>query len=277
MNTTPSPPSAPLATTWPLIAIPWLLALPCVVLTRFRAQWAPYQSLHQWLAARGVPDAVRNCDNLIIYTLIAFLGAFIVHRLLARGKQSDAPAALLGLRRGRAGWLAVCLIALAPMVLGGLIISFRAGLWSSDLAEFWPRVFKGVIRAPIMEELFFRGLLVGVVAAAAIGWTGWRFWLNASLAAAIFASIHIDWSMDGVARGWPNLIVTFVGGMWYAWLLSRWRSLWVPMILHAGMNLGWMLAAAEGGAGGGRLIENLLRVATITIATWLTVRTPRQN
>jgi predicted lipid-binding transport protein (Tim44 family) len=51
--------------------------------------------------------------------------------------------------------------------------------------------------------------------------------------------------------------------------------LWVPIALHAGMNLGWMLAAASGGAGGGGLAENLLRAATIGVATWWTIRCTR--
>jgi len=137
-------------------------------------------------------------------------------------------------------------------------------------------LLKGVVRAPIMEELLFRGLLVGVTAAV-LNWQGRRFWCNAFAAAALFASTHVDWTQTGFANGWSTLLVTGIGGLWYTWLLSRWRSLWVPMILHAGMNLGWLLAGATGGAGGGGLAINLLRAATITIATWWTIRATRNR
>jgi predicted lipid-binding transport protein (Tim44 family) len=62
-----------------------------------------------------------------------------------------------------------------------------------------------------------------------------------------------------------------------AWLLSRWRWMWVPMVVHAGLNLGWMFAALSGGAGGGGLLENLLRAATITIASGWTIRVTRAH
>lgn len=262
-----------------VLAIVWLLALACVVFTRVRAHWPAYTSLHKWLSEKGVPDEVRNLDSFLLFTLAAAIGAVAAYFWTVRGSErtGESPAGLLGLRRGRPGWLPICLIALSPMVIGGAILAATSGPAMPGAAEIWPRVYKGVIRAPIMEELFFRGLLVGVLATVATGWTGRRFWINAAFAAALFASVHVTWTFDAAARGWPTLLVTFAGGMWYAWLLARWRTLWVPMILHAGMNLGWMLAAAAGGAGGGGLVENLLRVATITIATWMTVRGVRET
>jgi len=182
----------------------------------------------------------------------------------------------LRLTQGRRGWWPMVLVALVPMVIGGAVLLVMRGGIPEDSTSPWPRVIRGVIRAPIMEEGLYRGLLVGVVASV-IGWSGFRFWVNALIAAALFASVHVDWTVDAALRGWPTLLVTGLGGLWYAWLLARWQSLWVPMILHAGMNLGWMLASASGGAGGGGLAENLLRAGTIVIATlWTIRRTPRQ-
>jgi membrane protease YdiL (CAAX protease family) len=261
---------------WALLAIIWPIALACVSFVKFRAQWPAYMSLHKWMSERGVPDGVRNLDSFLLYTLTAAIGAAIACFWMRRtGERAILPAELLGLRRGRRGLGPVVLLALAPMVVGGAIIAMTSGKAPPEASAFWGSVYKGVVRAAIMEELFFRGLLVGVLAPAAIGWTGRRFWINATFAAALFASVHITWTLDAAARGWPTLLVTFAGGVWYAWLLGRWRTLWVPMILHAGMNLGWLLAGSAGGAGGGGLFENLLRAATITIATWMTVRRTR--
>jgi membrane protease YdiL (CAAX protease family) len=268
-----------------VLTIVWILALACVVFTRFRGEWPSYKSLHTWLDAQGVPGWVRNLDSFLLFMLIAALGAVSVHLWLrrasvqaggaARSIAADSPASLLGLRRGRAGWLPVCLLPLAPMVIGGAVLGIIGGNLPAPASTVVPAVWSGVIRAAVQEELFFRGLLVGVVASAAIGWSGRAFWINATFAAALFGAMHIKWTLDAAAAGWPNVLMTFAGGLWFTWLLARWRTLWVPMILHAGMNLGWMLAAAEGGAGGGGLVVNLLRVATIAIATWMTIRATR--
>lgn len=262
------------------LGIIWFFALASVAFARFRGQWPAYKALHVWLDGQGVPRWLRNLDSFAVFILAAFFGAVIVHRLIAssnvahRADQPEhgrTPLAMLGLCRGERGGIPVSLIALAPMIIGGLVLGLRNGNLPAPADAVVPAVLDGVVRAAVMEELFFRGLLVGV-AAAAIGWSTRTFWINASFAAALFGAMHIKWNMEGVASGWPTLLMTFAGGLWFAWLLARWRHLWAPMILHAGMNLGWTLAAAEGGAGGGGLRENLLRAATIAVATWLTVR-----
>lgn len=249
-----------------VIATAWVIALVAVLAARFRGDWSAYRGIHRSLADLGIPDIVRNFDGLLLYLVASLIAAWISTRLI-----TGTALARLGLERGRPGWPAMVVVALLPMVAGGVVLLFMRGGIPSDADSIWPRVVRGVVRAPIMEELLYRGVLIGVIACA-IGWTGARFWLNALLAAALFASTHVDWNLDAVARGWPTLLVTGLGGLWYAWLLARWRTLWVPMALHAGMNLGWMIAGASGGAGGGGLAENLLRVATIVIACWWTLR-----
>lgn len=252
---------------WLATVVPaWGLGAGAVVAVRYRGKWDAYVSLHRWCAEHGVPNSIRQFDSLILYAMAALLGSLIATQWLGGTVSSH-----LGLRRGLAGWKLMIPIALLPMVAGGVILGLvRIGL-QGDLESLLPKVISGVVRAPVAEELLFRGLLVGVCAAA-IGWCGLRFWLNAIAAAILFASIHVEWKAGAVQNGWPTLLVTCAGGLWYAWLLSRWQSLWVPMGLHAGMNLGWMFAGAGGGAGGGGWIENLLRVGTITIATIWTAR-----
>ncbi len=166
------------------------------------------------------------------------------------------------------------LVSLIPMVAGGVVLGMVRWTPESSLVELGTVCVKAVIRAPLAEELLFRGLLVGVCAAA-VGWRGVWFWVNASGAAALFAAMHVTWTVDAISASWATLLMTGAGGLWYAWLLSRWGTLWLPVVMHAGMNLGWHLAGADGGAGGGGLTENLLRAATIAIATWWTVRQTR--
>ncbi len=245
------------------------MGIAVVVAVRFRGKWDAYAALHRWCATKGVPDVVRNLDSLILFVVTAFLGALVAALLYGGGATG-----WLGLRRGRVGWTAMVLIALLPMVVGGLVLGWMRWTPDTTLAGLMPMFIGGVVRAPIAEEMLFRGLLVGVCAAS-VGWHGTRFWINAAAASLLFAATHVTWNAQAFVDGWPTLLVTAAGGLWYAWLLARWRSLWVPMTLHAGMNLGWMLAMANGGAGGGGWIENALRVGTIVIATWWSVRSTR--
>lgn len=252
-----------------IVGIAWLLGAGMFVATRYRGEWAPYASLHGWLSAQGVPEHVRQFDRLLLYLAASLVGAWIVARWRGR-----SVSGLLCLGRGGTGWGPMALLSLLPMVVGGAVLGWSRRGPDADIAQLdalLPNLLGGVVRAPIAEEVLFRGLLVGVCAAA-LGWRGRWFWCDVTASAMLFASAHVSWNAQGFAHGWPTLLVTFAGGMWYAWLLARWGSLWVPMALHAGMNLGWMLAAAGGGAGGGGWAENILRVATITIATWWTIR-----
>jgi membrane protease YdiL (CAAX protease family) len=246
--------------------IVWCLGASTVIATRFRGEWDAYRGLHRTARDLGVPEAVRNLDGLLLALAAAFAGATVVARWWGGGVN-----ARLGLQRGRAGWWWMAPVALLPMVGGGLVLGSVRLDPATSPDGLWLKLLSGVVRAPIAEEMLFRGLLVGV-AAIAVGRRGPRFWINAAAAALLFAATHVQWNAQALAAGWSTLLVTGLGGLWYAWLLVRWESLWPPMLLHAGMNLGWMLAAAGGGAGGGGWVENLLRVATIVIATWWTAR-----
>lgn len=248
------------------VAIAWSLGVVAVVAGRFRGELSAYRALHRWCAELGVPDWVRNLDSLILFGAAAMLGAGLVAWL--RGGSTLANLRLHG-GKGRWGWMV--LVALLPMVIGGAILGWTRLTQGALNADTLAKLVGGVVRAPLAEELLFRGLLVGV-SAIAVGWRGAGFWANATAAALLFALLHVPWTAKGIAEGWPTLLMTGAGGLWYAWLMARWGSLWVPIVLHAGMNLGWFLAGASGGAGGGGLIENILRAATIAIATWWTVR-----
>ena len=161
------------------------------------------------------------------------------------------------------------LCASTPMVVGGAILGMQrgGGVTLNDLVG-------PVIRAPILEELVFRGLLIALPFAL-LG-TRRVFWHCAIASALAFGLTHVPWTLDGIASGWATILVTTIGGLWFAWLMRAWQSLLVPMMLHATMNLGWAFASASGGAAGGGVIDNLLRVATITIATIWTIRAMRR-
>ncbi len=255
----------------PLMLLVWGIGLGTIVAVRYRSGYDFYISFHRWLSTNGVPDSVRSFDSLIWLTAAALIGALMVRLQVARPITE-----LLCLRRGLRGWAGMVPAALAPMVLGGLLLGLSRGTFDVGFADWAPTLAPGVIRAPWMEEILFRGLLVAIPGYL-LAWRGGHFWLNAILSSLLFGVTHIRWSAEGLASGWPALLVTAIGGIWYSWLLLQWRSIWVPMVLHAGMNLGWAMAAARGGAGGGGWLENTLRVATIAIATFWTIRAARRR
>jgi len=257
-----------------VVAAAWLFGFAALAIVRCRVHWDFYMAFHRWMAARGVPEAVRNLDSMVIYICAAMLGAWVVTwiaggcfcEMLRLRRPGESPVGPLP-----RGWAVMAACACAPMVVGGVLLGFhRGGDWT--LAPVLPQV----IRAPLGEEFVYRALLVAVPAAV-FGWHGRSYRINMLLAALLFGATHISWTLAGLSAGWPNLLVTFIGGVWYAWLVKRWQLIWVTVVLHAGMNLGWLLSRAAGGAGGGGVTENVLRVATIVVATVWTVRATRRT
>lgn len=245
------------------IIIAWVLGLSIPPIVRYRAIWPDYQQMHRWLKGLGIPDYIRNLDQLLIALIIVALGTLICAHLTRK-----SPSELLMVRTPRRRWGRMALIASAPMLLGGLILGLDRGL--VVLAE---DLVPKVVRAPILEELVFRGLLVAIpFVLLGTRRAFWRFAIAGGLA---FGLLHVPWTMDGIVDGWMTILVTGAGGVWFAWLMREWRSVFVPMAMHATMNLGWLLAGSDGGAAGGGLLDNLLRVATITIATIWTIRAGR--
>lgn len=242
----------------------WLFGIVALVGVRFRSDWPLWVDLHRWLHDQGVPDWVRAQDGWLVQLLLCAAGA----ALAARQLRTNVPH-VLWLRAGAVGWLRVAVLASLPMLVGGALLGWWRG---GSLAELpLASLLRGGVRAPVMEELLCRGLLVGVVAVG-FGARAVPTWLAVGAGAVLFGMLHLPWNWQGMVAGWATLLVTGIGGIWFAWLMLRWRSLWPPMLVHATMNLGWQLGQASGGAGGGALVDNLLRVATIVVATIGTVR-----
>lgn len=246
----------------------WTIGLTTFFATRYRGQWSAITSLHKWMASLGIPKSIRNLDSLLIYVASAALAAVIIAR-----RNKARPTDSLLIKRGCQGWLPMSMIALAPMIIAGFILSLPHLDKGIDWTAFRESFISGTIRAPLSEELLFRALLVAIP--AAVIHDRRTIILTTIAAATLFGSAHVPWTPEGIAKGWPNFLVTFLGGIWYVWLMLRWQTLFVPIILHAGMNFAWLLAGASGGAGGGSWTINLTRVATITLATIWTVKTRR--
>lgn len=79
------------------------------------------------------------------------------------------------------------------------------------------------VGAPLWEETLFRGFLLAPLAPA-IG-----LWPATAAVSAAWALLHLGYSIAG-------LLEVFAIGLYFAWLLSRTGSLWVPIACHAAYN-----------------------------------------
>lgn len=147
-----------------------------------------------------------------------------------------------------------------PMLLGGL------AFFEFNKALSIPNMIAGSIVIGFVEEVFFRGFLFGQL----FKYTRLGFISAIVIGAIIFASGHLYQSQDTL-----ELIgifsVTFMGAILFAWLYVEWNyDLWIPIFLHALMNLAWHIFEMDTTALGG-MLPNLFRGLTITAAIVFTI------
>ncbi|MCK0109939.1 CPBP family intramembrane metalloprotease [Flavobacteriaceae bacterium S0825] len=147
-----------------------------------------------------------------------------------------------------------------PMLLGGIIFfDFNADINTQN-------ILAGSIVIGFIEELFFRGFLFGqLFKNTKLGFIPAIFF-----GALVFAMGHLYQSQD-IFELFGIFTVTFMGAVLFAWLYVEWNyNLWIPIFLHALMNLSWNLFAMDETALGG-LLPNILRGLTITLAIGFTI------
>lgn len=89
-----------------------------------------------------------------------------------------------------------------------------------------------LVLAPVIEEVAFRGYVLRELLVSLPAWAG------IVLSAALFSLYHFDLS---------QLLPTFLVGLGLAFAMKKSRTLWVPLIAHAGFNsIGFALAFAQG-------------------------------
>ena len=239
----------------------WLAAVAIgvavLVFTRLRASIPAYVELHVWLDGLAVPSNLRNLDAPLLILLAALAGACLA--------SPARPLSALGLRKSPGTGVRFGLLAALPMVM-------QAAIDSTGVRLDWSTVRGGLI-APVVEETFFRGLLVAIP--VVVG--GTRFWSTAITSALLFGSMHVPWSADIAWTDLPTFGITAIGGLWYAWLMRIYGfSLWPTLALHAAMNAAWLVFDTGGGAVGG-LWPNVGRGMTIALGTVMALRHQRRK
>lgn len=225
-----------------------------LVFVRLRGKWPLWVELHRWLVSLGVPDALRNRDATFL-----LVGTTLLFALLLGRRAGAGPFEALGLRGAFLRPIAWTFAWTLPMFAAGALMGT-------------PHVHGGLVAmalvAPLVEELFFRGLLVVLP----VRYGGLPFWPLAIGSAVLFGLSHISWFDVPSLSGALVVLVTGAGGVFYAWLCRRWGwNLWIPIGLHAFMNLSWgLFSVAENAVGGWE--ANVARAMTITLAVIHTLR-----
>ncbi|WP_089156131.1 CPBP family intramembrane glutamic endopeptidase [Micromonospora sp. NBS 11-29] len=140
-------------------------------------------------------------------------------RLTRPGRRQVAAGAGWGVAKAVATLVLVVVLPAALVEGGGGEGGYPAG---SLLAQFTFAFAFGAVVSPCYEELlyrgiFYQGLAARMPAVAAIG-----------LSASFFAVAHLPRVF--------NTVSALLAGLLFAWLLHRYRNLWVPIVAHAVSN-----------------------------------------
>ncbi len=152
----------------------------------------------------------------------------------------------------------------ALLVTLPMLLAFGLTSPTNEKADLLHFAFSSGV-APFVEEVLFRGLAFWML----YRYSGWNFWLAALIPALFFGYGHLYQAADlGSATG--IFLITAVGSIWFSWLLLRWNNLWVPILVHALMNLWWDAFAVDETALGGWL-ANGARLAVIALSVIVTL------
>ena len=151
------------------------------------------------------------------------------------------PADALGLVRPRPGWGDPAIwVALAA---GPAFWLLAAGVGLESPAPGRPtawQVIAALLWYPVLEELLFRGLLQGRLAAGAWGRRRWAGISAANVAASVaFTALHLAYQVSPWALG------VMVPALVFGALRDRTASVYPAMLVHAGYNAsllgaGWL-------------------------------------
>lgn len=122
-----------------------------------------------------------------------------------------------------------------------------------------------VVGGPLIEEIVYRGLAVGVLVRLA----GWHWLPAVILPGLVFGLVHAGSGSDLIEVA-GIVAITGLGGLLFGWLFVRWNfNLWPPILLHMGLNGLWT-AFALGDNAIGDLFANGVRFGTVILAVALT-------
>lgn len=183
------------------------------------------------------PSGAPTESGLLVVGIILRQAIIIVLTWLFAGFFRTQRTAMLALHAPAGGWRDVAK-AFAGMIVVVTIVNlvgklFAPGDFERDMAPFvqlaksdtwWITLIAVGIGAPLSEEFLFRGFLFGPLSLSRIGPKG-----AALVTSAGWTALHAGYSAVGVIE--VGLI-----GLYFAYVLWRTGSLWVPILCHGIYN-----------------------------------------
>jgi len=120
--------------------------------------------------------------------------------------------------------------------------------------------------SPLEEEIVFRGFAFWML--YKYGRLG--FWGSVLVPSVMFGMVHL-YQASEMLDALGIFAITTVGGIFFSWLLMRWKNLWVPIFVHALMNGWWEIFQVDDTALGGTL-PTIARLIVVAISILLTVK-----
>lgn len=212
-----------------------------------------FRTIMEWVYAYLPNELASYIITYFIIGLPIFVGTLLVSK-------KEGVLNALGLSSGLFKGIGIGLFFTLPMFIGGTI------LFHLEEVQNIQRLLKGTFVAGFFEELYFRAFLFGLLFRK----TKLGFIPALLLGAIIFATGHLYQSDQGSIR-LGIFLVTFIGSGFFAWLYVEWGfNTWIPIFLHAFMNLSWMIFDMSDTAAGSTY-ANILRAITIALAISITI------
>lgn len=190
----------------------------------------------------------------------------------------DLAAVALGLWAiGGVGWARQWDIAglarpvLAPLIFAAILFAPAFGVFlvagEFNRAMQADSLLFGGLVFPVLEEIIFRGLAIGVL----MRHFRWPFLPAALLPSLFFGAFHM-WQGEGdIEQAITIAAITAFAGLWFGWIYWKWDfNLWPAILLHVGLNSAWEIFALGENALGGQL-GNTARLAVIAGSIALTL------
>jgi len=176
-----------------------------------------------------------------------------------------SPLVTLGLSTGFLPAFIWAFVFSLPMFIGyPLLSSFNRDLTFTN-------VFNDLIAAGFFEEFVFRGFLFGVL----FYYAGWGFIPATLIASLYFGAGHL-YQASNFTEAATVFLFTALASTGFALFYIVWKTLWIPIFLHAFMDLAWDMFNLQGGAVG-NWAANIFRFTTIGLAVFFTVKKMRQD
>jgi uncharacterized protein len=219
---------------------------------------------------RGPLDVEWISSVPYLRSVLISLGDILLMLLAVSVAARGSPAAVAALA-GLAAPIRQPLLWALCLFLPALLLALLSAPMAQDLSArdfLWPTIF-----GPVTEEIFYRGLAVGVL----MRWCGWPLIVACLWPAVFFGAAHA-WQGADLDSLIGVVAITGIGGLLFGWHYARWNyNLWPPILLHIGLNTLWTLFNLGENAIGG-WFGNGLRLAIVVAAVVLTLKmAPARN